>query len=171
MIIWFTGLSGAGKSTLSDALKEKLEELNFSVFQVDGDLFRKETKKENDFSRDAIIENNQKIIAFCKQIENDYDFIIVSVISPYKETRNKAREIFGAKYTEIFLDCPLEELIKKDVKGIYKKAMSGEIKNLIGFSENSPYERPENPDIKINTNKTDIEGSLGIILKFVKKTS
>lgn len=168
MIIWFTGLSGSGKSTLSDLLAKELGQAGYSVFQVDGDLFRKETKKENDFSREAIVENNHKIINFCQEIEKNHDFVIVSVISPYKQTREKARQVFGKKYCEIFLDCPIEALIKKDVKGIYKKAMDGQLKNLIGFSENSPYEKPENPDIKIDTSKTDVQSSLKIILDFIK---
>ena len=163
MIIWFTGLSGSGKSTLSDGLKETLEKAGFSVYQVDGDIFREKHNKGASFSKEHIIENNLKIISHCQDIKKDYDFIIVAVISPYQETRDKARKIFGKDYFEVFLNCPLEVLVKNDIKGIYKKAQLGEIKDLIGFSESSPYEAPKNPDLEIKTDKTSVEDSVKMI--------
>jgi len=169
MIIWFTGLSGSGKSTLSDLLKARLEKSGFSVCQVDGDIFREKQNKSATFSREHIIDNNLKIINYCQKIKKDYDYIIVAVISPYQQTRNKAREVFGKDYFEIFLNCPLDVLIKKDIKGLYKKAISGEIKNFIGFSENSPYEVPKNPDIVISTAEKNIEESVEIIWKKIIK--
>lgn len=165
MIIWFTGLSGSGKSTLSDHLKQVLEKAGFLVYQVDGDIFRERHNKSASFSREHIIENNLKIISHCKSIEKDYDFVIVAVISPYQETRNKAREVFGKDYFEIFLNCPLEVLIKKDIKGIYKKAKMGQINNLIGFSPDSPYEIPQNANLEIMTDKVPIDESMSLIFK------
>lgn len=137
--------------------------------QVDGDVFRQSNKKEKDFSKRSILENNLKIISYCNQIQKNYDFILVAVISPYQQTRDKARETFNKNYIEVFLDCPLEVLEKNDVKGLYKKAKSGEINNLIGFSENSPYERPQNPEITIKTDKKGIAESLEAILNFLEK--
>lgn len=169
MIIWFTGLSGAGKSTLAGGLKEILENLNFSVYVADGDVFRQKKKKENRFSREDIVKNNLEIISHCKKIEHEYDFVIVAVISPFQETRDIARETFGDKYLEIFLDCPLDVLIKKDVKKLYEKAKTGEIKNLIGFSPVSPYERPTNPDVVIKTNEVSISDSMKVILNALKE--
>ncbi|MBI3631798.1 MAG: adenylyl-sulfate kinase [Candidatus Staskawiczbacteria bacterium] len=169
MVIWFTGLSGSGKSTLSNYLKEALDKAGFSVLQVDGDVVRQQNKKERSFKREDIIENNHKIISYCHEIEKDYDFIIVAVISPYQQTRNKAREIFGKEYMEIFLNCPLEVLVKNDVKNLYEKAKKGEIKNMIGFSENSPYETPKSPDLEIRTDKIEIGKSIELILELLKK--
>jgi len=164
MIIWFTGLSGSGKSTLSDCLKNILAKTGFSVCQVDGDLFRQNYNRQDKFSKEAILENNYHIIAHCRQIQNDYDFIIVAVISPYQITRDKARKTFKKNYCEIFLDCPLDVLVKNDVKRLYQRAQKGEIKNMIGFHKKSPYEIPKNPDISIRTDKTVIGESVKKIL-------
>ncbi|MCX6718096.1 MAG: adenylyl-sulfate kinase [Candidatus Staskawiczbacteria bacterium] len=169
MVIWLTGLSGSGKSTLSACLKEVLEKAGFSVFQLDGDIFREKNNKKNEFAKKDILDNNYNIISYCQKAKKDYDFIIVSAISPYQETRDKARKIFNKKYLEIFLNCPLDILIKNDIKGLYKKAKTGEIKNLIGFSENSPYEIPKNSDLEIMTDKVSIEDSLGEIIKILEK--
>jgi len=169
MILWFTGLSGSGKSTLSELLKSLIEKAGFSVLIVDGDAFRNKRNTENKFSKEDIIQNNKDIIAYCKDIINDYDFLIVSVISPYQSIRDEAREAFSDKYTEIFLNCPLETLIKKDVKGLYKKAIAGEINNFIGFSPNSPYETPQNPDITIDTSLISIEDSVKKIISLIKQ--
>ncbi|OGZ65395.1 MAG: adenylyl-sulfate kinase [Candidatus Staskawiczbacteria bacterium RIFCSPHIGHO2_02_FULL_43_16] len=160
MIIWFTGLSGSGKSTLSDYLKKALEVAGFSVCQVDGDVVRQKNKTHDKFSREHIIENNLGIIDYCQKIEKDYDFLIVAVISPYRQTRDKARQVFGKNYLEIFLNCPLEVLVKSDVKGLYEKAAAGEIKDFIGFHESSPYEIPKNPDLEIKTNELTVAQSI-----------
>ena len=169
MIIWFTGLSGAGKSTLSDYLKIVLEKAGFSVCQVDGDLFREKNKHAH-FSREAIVANNQKIIAHCQEIEDNYDVVIVAVISPYQETRELAKKTLGKSYCEVFLDCPLAVVVKNDVKGLYKKSQAGQIKNMIGFHENSPYEIPQNPDIIIKTNETVISESVEKIIKKLQES-
>lgn len=163
MIILFTGLSGSGKTTLSDLLKEKLEETGQSVYQVDGDIFRKEQKSKNRFTRKEILANNSQIISYCQKIEKDYDFIILSVIFPYQEMRDKAREIFKNNYLEVFLNCPLEVLKKRDPKGFYAKASTDEIENPIGLCPESPYELPEKYDLKINTNQNNINSSLNKI--------
>src|SRR3989344_3611152 len=165
MVIWFTGLSGAGKSTLSGYLKTALEKDGFSVLRVDGDLFRK--KNKSDFTRKGIVENNLRIISYCNEIQKDYDVLIVGVISPYQETRDVARKLFGKEYVEIFLNCPLEVLVKNDTKGLYARAKKGEIKDLIGFSESSPYEIPKNPDLEIRTDKVEIGKSIELILEYL----
>lgn len=171
MIIWFTGLSGSGKTTLSNSLKKELESLGRSVHQVDGDAFRKMKKNKNAFSKQEILENNFQIIEYCQLIKKDYDFIIVSVISPFQETRRKAREVFKKDYLEIFLFCPLKELLKRDSKKLYARMLAGEIKNLIGFSEQNPYEMPKNPDIMIDTSKDNIKKSLEKIIDVIKKNN
>lgn len=169
MIIWFTGLSGSGKTTLSEFLKSLIEKAGFSVLIVDGDAFRNKKNRENKFSKEDIIQNNRDIISYCKDIYNDYDFLIVSVISPYQITRDEARANFAEKYMEVFLNCPLDVLIKKDVKGLYKKAIAGEISNFIGFSDGSPYEVPKNPDLKIDTHILSVEDSINKITTLIKE--
>lgn len=171
MIIWFTGLSGSGKTTLSNLLKKELKKLDYSVCQVDGDIFRKKERRENRFSRKDILDNNYRMISYCQSTQKDYDFIIVSAISPYEETRKKARKIFGKEYVEIFLHCPLGELIKRNVKNLYQKALKGEIKNLIGFSPSVPYEKPKNPHLIVNTSKETIREALRKILELINKNN
>jgi len=163
MIILFTGLSGSGKTTLSDLLKERLEKSSYSVHQIDGDIFRKEEKSKNRFTRKEILANNSQIISYCQSVEKNYDFVILSVIFPYQEMRDRARETFKNNYFEIFLDCPLGVLIKRDPKKFYAKALAGKIKNPIGLSPESPYELPKRCDLKINTNQDDINSSLNKI--------
>lgn len=169
MIIWFTGLSGSGKTTLSNHLEEILEKDGYSVFQVDGDAFRKKKKAQNTFSRKEILENNRNIISYCWTIREKYDFIIVSVISPLLKIRKEARKLFKKDYLEIFLHCPVKELLKRDPKKLYARALKGEIKNLIGFSDQNPYETPENPELIIDTSKSNIKESLKKIIKLIKK--
>lgn len=156
MIIWFTGMSGSGKSAIAERVEAKLSEAGYPVHHVDGDRFRAKAGTTNQFSQEAILENNYKIINYCDSIKNDYSIIVVAVISPFQETRDKAREIFGEDYKEIFIDCPLGVLMRRDTKGLYSKAKAGKITNLIGFSDDTPYERPKNPDLVINTSKTTV---------------
>ena len=168
MIIWFTGLSGSGKTTLSDRLRDSLKHEGFTVFQVDGDTFRKKEKSKNVFSKKEIIENNYKIVAYCQAIRDKYDVVIVSVISPYQQTRRRAREVFGDHYREIFLDCALKTLIERDPKKLYAKALCGKIDNVIGFSPQSPYECPQKPDLTIHTDSMSISSSLKAVRKMLK---
>lgn len=149
-------MSGSGKTTIAERVEKKLADESLSVHHVDGDRFRAKAGTTNQFSREAILENNYKIIDYCDSIKNDYDIIVVAVISPFQETRDKARELFGEKYKEIFIDCPIEILLRRDTKGLYSKAEAGEITDLIGFSPGTPYERPANPDLTIDTSQTPV---------------
>lgn len=167
MIIWFTGMSGSGKTTIAERVEKKLADDDYSVHHVDGDRFRAKAGTTDQFSREAILENNYKIIDYCDSIKNDYDFIIVAVISPFQETRDKARQVFGDKYKEIFIDCPIEVLLKRDPKGLYSKAKAGEVTDLIGFSPSTPYERPQNPDLTIDTSKATVAEAVESVYKLI----
>lgn len=169
MIIWFTGMSGSGKTTIAERVETKLSEDGYSVHHVDGDRFRAKTGTTNQFSREAILENNHKIIDYCDSIKDDYDIIVVAVISPFQETRAKSRELFGDKYKEIFIDCPIEILVRRDTKELYSKAKAGEIDNLIGVSPGTPYERPQNPDLIIDTSKTTVAEAVERVYNLVRQ--
>ena len=149
-LLWFTGMSGTGKTTLLNKLNKILKNKGFTTFTIDGDQHRNKTKRK-DFSKNSILQNNREIIKICLNNKHKYNFIIVSIISPYEELRNEARNIYGDEFKLIYMKAELNTLIKRDTKGLYKKAIIGEINNLIVYSQNSSYEIPNNPDLTINT--------------------
>ena len=165
MLIWFTGMSGAGKSTLAEELKRMLQARGYKIEHVDGDVFRRLRQARNIFSKEEILENNYQIIEHCKEMIEKTDFLIVAVVSPFEETRQFARKIFGKRYFEVFVDCPVDELVKRDTKGLYKKALCQEMDNVIGFSKQIPYERPLHPDLVINTAQISLKESADILLR------
>ncbi len=164
-ILWFTGLSGAGKTTLANQTYKKLKRYNFKLLKIDGDIFRKKTKNKNNFTKKNIIFNNNKIILYVKRLEKKFDFIIISVISPLIATRKKARKTFKDKYIEIYIKCGLKELIKRDTKGLYKKAKNKLVNNLIGFNSKIKYEKSNYKKIIVDTEKYNISKSTNLILK------
>lgn len=169
-ILWFTGLSGSGKSTLSTEIVSYLKKKKFKCCNLDGDKFREKKKYKESFTKSTIKKNNYLIIEKIANLRNNYDFVIVSVISPLKITRNKARKTFGNDYVEIFVDCSLKELIKRDTKGLYKAAMKNKLKNLIGYNSNIKYEKTKYKKIVINTKIQNIKKSKKkIILDLNKK--
>jgi adenylylsulfate kinase len=164
MVIWFTGMSGSGKSTLTESLRSVLQEKGFSICVIDGDFVRKLNKTVNHFTVESILKNNYSIIEECLKTFKLFDFVIVSVISPYRETRKYAKKILGKEYFEIFVKCSLETLIKRDTKGLYHKAILGEIDNLIGFSEKLHYEEPLNSDLVIRTDQIEDQEAVRLVL-------
>ncbi|MBS3112480.1 sulfate adenylyltransferase [Candidatus Woesearchaeota archaeon] len=166
-VIWFTGLSGSGKTTIALELKKKLESERKKTEIIDGDVIRNTLHKSLGFSREDIYMNNKLIAELCKQKESKFDFILVPIISPYKENREMARNLIGENFIELFISTPLEECAKRDVKGLYEKAKNGEITNLIGFSESNPYEAPQNANLIINTTNIEIEDAVSQILSFL----
>lgn len=164
-LIWLTGLSGSGKSTLSNKIFTKLKNLKYKVLKIDGDSFRKKTKNINNFSKKNIIYNNNRIISHIKRLIFKYDFIVVSVISPLLVTRKKAKKLFGNKYFEVYVKCGIKELIKRDTKGLYKKAREKKIINLIGYNSKIKYEESSYKKIIVNTKRESILSSTNLILK------
>tara|TARA_B100000989_G_C19529846_1_gene468980 strand:- start:701 stop:1240 length:540 start_codon:yes stop_codon:yes gene_type:complete len=167
-IIWLTGLSGSGKSTISNYLTKILKKKKFKVLKVDGDIFRKNSKNKNKFTVENITINNLKIIDYLKKKLNKYDFLLVSVISPLKKTRYLAKNIFKKNYFEVNVYCNLNTLIKRDTKGLYKKALEKKINDLIGFRSKIKYQKSSYSVIKVNTDKLSIFKSAQKILKIVK---
>ena len=164
MVIWFTGMSGSGKSTLTESLSSVLQKKRFSVRIIDGDFVRKFNKTVNHFTVESILKNNYSIIEECLKTFKLFDFVVVSVISPYEETRKYAKKKPGKEYFEIFVTCSIETLINRDTKGLYQKAILGEIDNLIGFSEKLHYEEPVNSDLIIRTDHMEDQEAVKLIL-------
>jgi len=166
-IIWFTGISGTGKTTLSKMLYDYLKSKGLKILIIDGDQYRKD-KNRVGFNKQTILQNNREIINLCLLKKYEYNYIIVSVISPYNQIHVESRKHFNKNYFLIFLTSDLNTLIKRDTKGLYNKAMNGELNNLIGFSPNAPYEIPINPNLTVDTTNESVNHSLNNIIKLLK---
>ncbi len=146
--LWFTGLSGAGKSTVSAILEKRLRAGGAKVEVLDGDIVRTHLSKGLGFSKEDRDTNIRRIGFVCQMLSRHGVIAIAAAISPYRETRDWVRA--GVEhFVEVYAYCPLENLVERDVKGLYKKALAGEIKEFTGVSD--PYEPPVNPEVTINT--------------------
>jgi len=164
--LWFTGWSGAGKTSLALALEKQLLARGVPhVQRLDGDIVRESLTRDLGFSREDRDENIRRITFVARMLSSNGVGVLVSFISPYRAMRNYARERC-TNFIEIFVDCPREVLIQRDVKGLYKKALAGEIPNFTGISD--PYEPPENPEITVNSGIQTLEESLACILKHLE---
>jgi len=166
-VIWLTGLSGSGKSTIANELEYKLNKMNYHTYLLDGDNIRSGLNSDLEFNETDRKENIRRISEVAKLFVDAGIITITAFISPFIEDRKRAREIIGEDFIEVFVDTSLEECIKRDPKGLYKKALNGEIKNFTGID--SPYEKPINPDIHIDTTKNDIISSVNLIINYLKK--
>ncbi len=152
--LWFTGLSGSGKSTLADILAERLREKGLKVERLDGDIVRQHLTRDLGFSKEDRDKNIERVTFVAKLLTRNGVAVITSFISPYREKRAHARNEIG-EFIEVFVKCPIEVCIKRDTKGLYKKAIAGEIENFTGISH--PYEEPLNPEIVVETDKESAE--------------
>lgn len=164
-VVWLTGLSGAGKSTLANKLYKKLKIKNYKIKKIDGDKFRKKTQNFKNFSKKNIINNNNLIIDNIKKIHSNYDYCIVSVISPLRKTRARAKKVFGQNYFEVYVKCGIKELEKRDTKGLYKLARDNKINNLIGYNSKINYEISKYKKIVVNTKLLNIRDSIKKIIE------
>src|ERR687889_1632616 len=155
--LWFTGLSGAGKTTVADIVEHELRERIGVVEVLDGDIVRTNLSKGLSFSREDRDTNVLRIGFVANLLTRNGVAVIVSAISPYKEARDQVRRTIGEDFIEIFVDAPLEVCAERDVKGLYKKAFSGEIPAFTGVSD--PYEPPAAPELHIKTNEEEPEES------------
>ena len=156
-VVWFTGLSGSGKSTLANNLEMKLINDGILTYILDGDNIRHGLNKDLGFSEEDRKENIDSGI-----------IVLTAFISPFREDRNTVRELLGEnEFLEIYVKCPVEICEERDVKGLYKKARDGEIKQFTGID--SPYEDPVNPVFIIDTENTSLEKSSEDLYKFIKK--
>ncbi|MHC4381032.1 MAG: adenylyl-sulfate kinase [Planctomycetota bacterium] len=164
-VLWFTGLSGSGKSTLSRMIEGELRRRECKVEVMDGDEVRENLSKGLGFSKEDRDTNIRRIGYVAKLLARNGAIAITAAISPYKEVRDQCRAM-NRHFVEVYADCSIEELTRRDVKGLYAKALSGEIKNFTGISD--PYEAPENPEITINSESQSEEESLKVIMDFLE---
>ena len=166
LVLWLTGISGAGKTTIANQIEKRLVSKNYHTFLLDGDNIRHGLNKDLGFSEIDRVENIRRIAEVSKLFLDAGLIVIASFISPYRAEREMARDLCGkGEFVEIFIDTPLSVAAKRDVKGLYKKAKNGLIKNFTGIS--SPYEIPENPEIRIDTNNSTPEEAAEIIIKYI----
>jgi len=162
--LWLTGLSGSGKSTLANGLHQKLFEIGMHSIVLDGDNTRLGINKDLGFSNKDRIENIRRVAEITKLFVETGHIVITAFISPFKENRIQAKKIISENdFLEVYIDSTLETCEHRDVKGLYKKARLGEIKDFTGIS--SPYEKPDSADIHINTNKSSIPESVELLFK------
>ena len=166
-VVWFTGLSGSGKSTLANMVEKRLFDEGVHTFSLDGDNVRGGLNNNLGFEREDRAENLRRIAEVAKLFVNSGSLVVASFISPLKSDRTLVKEIIGhADFVEIFVNTPLEICESRDVKGLYKKARAGEIKNFTGID--APYESPESPDVEVKTNLEKADDSVVRIVEFLK---
>lgn len=168
-ILWLTGLSGSGKSTIANELEQMLFERGVQCYRLDGDNIRHGLNSDLGFSPEDRDENIRRIGEVAKLFVDAGMVVITSFISPYRKDRDRVRNSMEAKdeFIEVFVDCNLEECEKRDPKGLYKKARTGEIKEFTGIS--APYEEPENAELIIDTARHNIRESAQIMLDYLEQ--
>lgn len=168
VVVWFTGLSGSGKSTLAHSLEEKLHQKKCRTYVFDGDNVRHGLCSDLGFSKQDRSENIRRIAEMCKLFLDAGVIALTAFISPFKKDRTFVRELLGRENCiEIYCSCPVEVCEQRDVKGLYKKAREGVVKEFTGVS--SPYEVPENPDLVLETDKHDIEHCVTRVIELLNE--
>ncbi len=166
VIVWFTGLSGAGKSTIAEKLADVLKERGRKVEIMDGDVVRTNLSKGLGFSKEDRDINIRRIGFVCDLLARNGVIAIGAAISPYREIRDEIRAS-TKNFLEVYVECSIEELTRRDVKGLYEKALKGEIKNFTGISD--PYEAPLKPEVTLNSETDSEEESLGQLVAALEK--
>jgi adenylyl-sulfate kinase len=160
--VWFTGLSSAGKTTAARLLEGRLRAMGARVEVLDGDVVRTRLSKGLGFGKEDRDENIRRIGFVCELLARHGVIVIVSAISPYRDVRDEVRAQIP-QFIEVFMDCPLDVLIARDVKGLYKKALAGEIAHFTGVSD--PYEPPPAPEVTIRSDRETVEEGVGKVWK------
>jgi bifunctional enzyme CysN/CysC len=165
-IVWFTGLSGSGKSTIANLVEKKLYALGKHSFLLDGDNVRHGLNKDLGFTDADRVENIRRIGEVAKLMTDAGLIVLTAFISPFRAERQIVRSMVGkGEFMEVFVDTPLAVAEARDVKGLYKKARAGELKNFTGID--SPYEEPENPEVRVNTTEMSPEEAAEIIVEAI----
>ena len=160
--LWFTGLSGSGKTTLAHLVEAELRRRGLKVEVLDGDVVRTHLSKGLGFSKEDRDTNIRRIGFVCQLLTRNGVAAIAAAISPYRAVRDEVRQMVGGRFVEVYCHAPLETLIERDVKGLYKKALAGEIPNFTGISD--PYEPPLNPEVTVDSSREAPEESAARII-------
>ncbi len=168
LVIWFTGLSGAGKSTLANRLAPHLRDHGLRVEVLDGDDIRASLSRDLGFSREDRETSLLRIAYVARLLARNGVVVIVATISPYSDIRERVREGID-RFIEVHVDCSLAELTRRDPKGLYRRALRGEIDHFTGISD--PYERPERPEVRIDSEHESEEDSLKRIVAYLRRTT
>ncbi|MBQ04289.1 adenylyl-sulfate kinase [Candidatus Bathyarchaeota archaeon] len=160
--VWFTGLPCSGKTTVADVVAERLKERGYKVERLDGDIVRQGLTSDLGFTKQDRDENIKRVTFVAKLLTRNGVAVLATFVSPYRARRIKTREEIG-EFIEVYTRTPVEVCIDRDVKGMYKKALQGEISNFTGVDD--PYEEPEDPELVLDTSKESIEESVENVLK------
>ncbi len=165
--LWFTGLSGAGKTTISKLVEAELEQRRNRLEILDGDVVRENLSKGLGFSKEDRDTNIRRIAFVADLLSRNGVPVVTAAISPYAEIREEAREKMGERFIEVYVEASVDTCAKRDVKGLYEKAFSGEIKEFTGVSD--PYEQPENPEITCHTEAEEPEESAAKLIAYLEQ--
>lgn len=160
-VLWLTGLPGAGKTTLGKKLYKILRNAGYKVEMLDGDEVRKWLSPEAGFTKEDRERHLRRVIYVCKLLSRNGVIVIATFVSPYRKIREEARKNID-NFIEVYVKCSVDTAIKRDPKGLYKRALSGEIKNMTGIDD--PYEEPLNPDVVVDTEKLTVDEGVKLIL-------
>jgi adenylyl-sulfate kinase len=166
LTVWFTGLSGAGKSTLAEVVAERVRADGRRVEILDGDVVRRSLSAGLGFSKEDRDTNIRRVAFVAELLTRNGVVVIVAAISPYRAVRDEVRGRIG-RFLEVYVRCPLDELVRRDVKGLYKRALAGEIGNFTGVSD--PYEAPENPEVLVDTSELGVDEAAAVVLAAVNR--
>jgi bifunctional enzyme CysN/CysC len=167
-VLWFTGLSGAGKSTLAMALEQRIFAKGYSVYVLDGDNVRRGLNADLGFAPEERAENIRRVGEVAALLADAGVLCITAFISPYRADRERARQAAGDGFHEVYIDADLDTCERRDPKGLYKKARSGEIANFTGVS--APYEPPERPELSVCTDGRSVDESVAALIDYVART-
>jgi len=165
--LWFTGLSGAGKTTISELVATELKNRGSRLEILDGDIVRENLSKGLGFSKEDRDTNVRRIAFVADLLSRNGTPVITAAISPYREIRDEAREMMGDRFIEVYIEASVDACAERDVKGLYAKAFSGEIKEFTGVSD--PYEAPENPELTLKTEEQEPAESAAALIQYLEE--
>lgn len=165
-VVWMTGLSGAGKTTIAHVLVDELKARGLKVERLDGDVVRQSLTRDLGFSKEDRDKNIERVTFVAKLLSRNGVACVCSFISPYQAVRDQVRAE-TTNFVEVFVDAPLDVVIERDVKGMYQRAIAGEIENFTGISD--PFEAPANPDVHVRTHQETVQESAQAILDYLEK--
>lgn len=164
--VWFTGLPCSGKSAIADRVADVLRNNGMKVERLDGDIVRQSLTRDLGFSKEDRDKNIERVTFVAKLLTRNGVAVITSFVSPYRERRRKTREEIG-DFVEVYVKCPVEVCMQRDVKGMYKRALAGEIKGFTGVDD--PYEEPENPELVLETDKEGLDVCVNKVIEKLRE--